>query len=75
MLEGDSVFYDENPDCPPDEKYKSLEGRELRATDGKSFTDGASSRRRLLYYKSADDIFFEYVRELWLSLHISGALQ
>ena len=36
MLEGDSVFYGENPDCPPDEKYKSLEGRELRATDGKS---------------------------------------
>ena len=59
-----AVLYDENPDCPPDEKYKALEGRELRAIDGHSFADGASSRRRLLYYKSADGISFEYVREL-----------
>ena len=59
-----AVLYDENPACPPDEKYKALEGREIKATDGESFAGGASSRRRLLYYKSADGISFEYVREL-----------
>lgn len=59
-----SVFYDENPDCPADEKYKALEGREIKAADGTSFANGASSRRRLLYYKSANGIDFEYVREL-----------
>lgn len=59
-----SIFYDEKPDCPPDEKYKALEGREIRAADGTSFADGASVKRKLLYYKSADGISFEYVREL-----------
>ena len=45
-----SVYYDENPDCTPDAKFKALTSTSL---DGKIHT--------LSYYKSADGYKFEYV--------------
>lgn len=45
-----SVYYDENPNCTPDAKFKALTSTSL---DGKIHT--------LSYYKSADGYKFEYV--------------
>ncbi len=47
-----SIFYDENPDCPPDEKFKAL-----RYTEG-------PEENALMYYKSADGLDFTYDRIL-----------
>lgn len=52
-----SVFIDENPDCPPERKYKGLD----RADDGsKSFFEGGS----LAAYASADGSNFERIEDV-----------
>ncbi|MBR5307709.1 MAG: hypothetical protein IKU43_02985 [Clostridia bacterium] len=45
-----SVYYDENPDCPADAKFKALTST---APNGAKF--------KLAYYKSADGYKFEYI--------------
>ena len=52
VVDNFSVFYDENPDCPEDEKFKALS------------QDSGGSVMKLLYYKSADGIHFEKVGAL-----------
>lgn len=47
-----SVYYDENPDCPEDEKFKALSSS---IPDDNVFG-------KLGYYKSADGYHFEFVR-------------
>ena len=56
-----TVHYDENPSCPPDEKYKALS---LLFTNPPKETANGPLYTELLYYKSADGIHFEYVRVL-----------
>ena len=48
-LDSFSVYYDENPNCPDDEKFKVLASH------------GMSKGAALHYYKSADGYSFEYV--------------
>lgn len=62
FIDNFSVNYDENPDCPADEKFKALSlifhQPPLKAEDGSDiYTE-------LGYYKSADGIRFEFVRIL-----------
>lgn len=47
-----SVFLDENPDCPPEAKFKALSSQITWLPGGGTKTD-------LLYYRSADGITFE----------------
>lgn len=54
ILDNFSVFYDENPDCPPDETFKALSQLFRYLPDGGAVTE-------LLYYKSADGLHFEKV--------------
>lgn len=49
-----SIFPDENPDCPPDAKFKALSSLTTWLPDGQS-------RAELLYYRSADGLAFEKV--------------
>ena len=49
-----SVYYDENPNCPPDAKYKALGLHEYFLEDG-------TKKTGLMYYKSADGNSFEKV--------------
>ena len=49
-----SVYYDENPNCPEDERFKALSSTVI---GGKNFGN-------LGYYKSADGYRFEFVRVL-----------
>lgn len=52
-----SVFIDENPDCPPDRKYKGLD----RVDDGaKSFLTGGT----LAAFASADGLNFERIEDI-----------
>ncbi len=51
-----SVYYDENPDCPADERFKALS----------SCLPTGQCLGKLGYYKSADGYHFEYVRPLLL---------
>jgi len=51
MVDNFSVFYDDNPDCPPGEKYKALSSLITYLPDGVK-TD-------LLWYRSEDGIHFE----------------
>ncbi|MBR5553806.1 MAG: hypothetical protein IKV98_08165 [Clostridia bacterium] len=48
-LDSFSVYYDENPNCPADEKFKALSSH------------GMSKGAALHYYKSCDGYRFEYV--------------
>jgi len=57
-----SVHYDENPDCPPDEKFKGLSLVFHRPPLKQK--DGSDLWTELGYYKSADGIRFEFVRIL-----------
>lgn len=50
-----SVFYDENPACPVDEKFKALSEINLGSSNGGT---------KLIYYASADGIDFREVRYL-----------
>ncbi len=56
-----TVHYDENPSCPPDEKYKALS---LLFTNPPKQTEDGPLYTELLYYKSADGIRFEFARKL-----------
>lgn len=53
-----SVHYDENPDCPPDEKFKALSLVFYRPPIE---TENGPRYAYLCYYKSADGIDFEKV--------------
>lgn len=53
-----SVHYDENPDCPPDEKFKGLSLVFFRPPIE---TENGPRYAYLCYYKSADGISFEKV--------------
>lgn len=49
-----TVFYDENPNCPEDERYKALS----------STYPGSEGKLGLGYFKSGDGYHFEFVRVL-----------
>ena len=52
-----SVFIDENPECPPEQRYKGIDRHE----DGcKSFQDGGT----LAAYASADGTYFERIDDI-----------
>lgn len=57
-----SVHYDENPDCPPDEKFKALSL--ISHHPPLKMEDGSDLYTELGYYKSCDGIKFEFVRIL-----------
>ena len=52
IIDNFSVFYDENPACPPDEKFKALSQQIDYRPDG-------STDIGLLLYRSADGLHFE----------------
>lgn len=58
FIDNFSVYYDENPDCPADEKYKALALYELEKCDLSNMSEN------LAYYKSADGFTFDFVRVL-----------
>ena len=57
FIDNFSIHYDDNPDCPDDEKFKALSLVFDRITEKKCTTE-------LALYKSADGIKFEFVRIL-----------
>ncbi len=52
FLDNFSVFYDEDPNCPEDERFKALASHGLR------------NKAHLEYYKSADGFSFEYSHDI-----------
>ena len=58
FIDNFTIHYDENPDCPPDEKFKALSLQ--FHIPPKKMDDGTDLYTELLYYKSADGINFEY---------------
>lgn len=62
FIDNFTIHYDENPDCPPDEKFKALSLMFHRPPVKRE--DGSELYTELMYYKSADGINFEYVRIL-----------
>ena len=61
FLDNFSVQYDENPNCPADERYKGL--AQYEDPDDVPI-NGIKYNSLLAYYKSADGIHFEFVRTL-----------
>lgn len=61
FLDNFSVQYDDNPDCPADEKYKAL--AQYENPDAVPI-NGIRYSSYLAYYKSADGIHFEFSRIL-----------
>jgi hypothetical protein len=62
FIDNFTIHYDENPDCPADEKFKALSL--LFHIPPIKREDGSDLYTELLYYKSSDGINFEYVRVL-----------
>ena len=60
-LDNFAVMYDTNPDCPADEKYKGFAQYD---NPDAPVINGVKFSALLAYYKSADGINFEYVRNL-----------
>lgn len=58
FIDNFSVYCDENPDCPPDEKFKALALYELEKCDLSNMSEN------LAYYKSSDGYTFDFVRVL-----------
>ncbi len=62
FIDNFTIHYDENPDCPADEKFKALSLMFHNPPIKRE--DGSELYTELLYYKSADGINFEYERVL-----------
>ena len=61
FLDNFAVMYDENPDCPADEKYKAFAQYDDPDVEP---INGIKYFSILAYYKSANGIDFEYVRNI-----------
>ena len=62
FLDNFAVMYDTNPDCPADEKFKGL--AQYDNPEVKPDENGIKFSALLAYYKSADGLHFEYVRNI-----------
>lgn len=58
FIDNFSVYCDENPDCPSDERFKALALYELEKCDFSNMSEN------LAYYKSSDGYTFDFVRVL-----------
>lgn len=61
------VFRDDNPACPPDERYKAVVKRNVALKDGEACPPDARADRIL-----EDGVKKPYLRELWLYLSADG---